>query len=194
MALSDAATTRVLQAATAGDREAADSLMQSIYAELRALAAARLANERPDHTLQPTALVHEAYLKLIDQTRVEWKDRRHFFAVASEIIRRILVDHARMKNAAKRGGGMARVDLDQVSERDHTSAIDHLEMDGALKELAALNERQARVVELRFYGGLEVAAVAECLGVSERTVVGDWQFARAWLQGRLQGGATRGFD
>lgn len=177
--------TLALRAMSGGDGEAAKELLPFIYSELRALAAARLAAERVDHTLQPTALVHEAYLKLIDQSRVEWQDRRHFFAVASEVIRRILVDHARTKKAAKRGGDQRRVGLDGVESPERAGEVDFADIDEALKELAALNERQARIVELRFFGGMEVTEVAALLGVSERTVVGDWKVARAWLQNRL---------
>lgn len=179
--------TVALQTLAAGDGRAADELLPLIYTELRALAAARLADERSDHTLQPTALVHEAYLKLIDQTRVQWRDRQHFFAVAAEIIRRILVDHARAKNAAKRGGDRHRVDLHGMEVSEATSPVDYVQLDEALCDLAALSERQARVVELRHFAGLEVVAVAEVLGISERTVVGDWKFARVWLQKRLGG-------
>ncbi len=183
--------TVTLLAMSAGDRRAADELLPLIYAELRALAALRLANERADHTLQPTALVHEAYLKLIDQTRVQWRDRRHFMAVASEVIRRILVDHARTKKAAKRGGGSKRVDLEAL-QHPAVADADFEAIDLALKELAVLDERQARVVELRYFGGLEVSEVAELLGISERTVAGDWKVARAWLQRRLKGALESG--
>lgn len=181
--------TVALQMLAAGDGRAADELLPLIYTELRALAASRLANERADHTLQPTALVHEAYLRLIDQSRVQWRDRQHFFAVAAEIIRRILVDSARAKNAAKRGGGHRRVDLEGVEDPELASTVDYVQLDEALRELEALSERQARIVELRYFAGLEVLAVAEVLGISERTVVGDWKVARAWLQKRLGGAA-----
>jgi RNA polymerase sigma factor (TIGR02999 family) len=177
--------TVALQMLAAGDQRAADALFPLIYSELRKLAAAKLANERADHTLQPTALVHEAYLKLIDQTRVEWKNSQHFFAVASEAIRRILVDSARAKNSIKRGRDRQRIDLESVGASEPDSLVDFEQLDAALTELAALSERQARVVVLRYFGGLEVPVVASMLGVSERTVVGDWRVARVWLQQRL---------
>ncbi len=169
-----------------GDARAADELLPLVYDELRALASAHLRHERPDHTLQPTALVHEAYLKLVDQTRANWKDRSHFMAVAAEAIRRVLVDHARGRNAGKRtppGKRMSIVDdLDAAVPRE----FDILEIDNALSRLGTLNERQAKIVELRFFVGLTVAETAEVLGVSEGTVKGDWRFARAWLQRELK--------
>jgi len=180
--------TMALQTLSAGDGRAADVLLPLIYGELRALAAAKLARERPDHTLQPTALVHEAYLKLIDQTRVQWQDRDHFMAVAAEVIRRILVDSSRAKNATKRGGGRHRLDLEGVVVPTAGSEIDYERLDLALNELAALSERRARVVELWHFGGLKNIAIADMLGVCERTVDNDWKFARVWLQKRLGGG------
>lgn len=180
--------TRVLGDLAAGDASAANKLLPLIYGELRALAASKMSQERAGHTLQPTALAHEAYLKLVDQTRVQWQGRAHFLAVASEVIRRILVDHARAYRAAKRGGGR-RLSLDadgiEPVAQQSLGGIDLLDLDAALAELGALDGRQARVVELRFFGGLDVRETAEVLGVSERTVKGDWRVARAWLQDRL---------
>jgi RNA polymerase sigma factor (TIGR02999 family) len=161
-----------------------------VYDELRALAAVRLGQERPGHTLQPTALVHEVYLKLADQTQAEFRDPAHFFAVAAEAIRRVLVDHARKRGASKRAAPGPRVtvhgDLDAASGQD----IDLIELDDALRRLAELSPRQARVVELRFFGGLDVPDVARLLGVSENTVKGDWRMARAWLQQQFSAGGA----
>ncbi len=164
--------------------------MPLVYDELRALAQSYLNRERPDHTLQATALVHDAYVRLIRQEDVEWKNRAHFFAVAAQAIRRILVDHARGHQRQKRGGGRERVRLDEdvavLDERD----IDLIALDEALEKLAHLRERQARIVELRFFGGLELKEVAEFLGVSPRTVTGDWQMARAWLRREMRDDTT----
>lgn len=168
-----------------GDRSAAGKLFPMVYDELRALAAARLVQERRDHTLQATALVHEAYIKLIDQTRVTWQSKIHFMAVAAQVMRRILVDHARARDAGKRGGGAARATLTDTVAPSTEPPLDLLDLDAALSELATLDERQARVIELRFFAGLDVAQTAEVLGVSERTIKNDWRFARAWLQHRL---------
>jgi RNA polymerase sigma-70 factor (ECF subfamily) len=178
--------TRLLDELAGGDPSAADRLLPLVYDELRALAAARLAQERAGHTLQPTALAHEAYLKLVDQSRVQWRGREHFLAVASTFIRRILVDHARSYKAAKRGAGH-RVGLD-ASETlvPAEDGVDLIDVDEALIELARLSERQARVVELRFFAGLDVAQTAAVLDVAERTVKGDWAVARAWLRRRLE--------
>jgi len=164
-----------------GDPSAAKRLMPLVYDEFRALAARYLRRERSDHTLQPTALVHEAYLKLIDQTRVNWQGRTHFFAVGAQIIRRILVDHARQHNRQKRGGGAGRVVLDDAVALAPQREEEVLALDEALEKLATLDSRQAQVVEMRFFGGLSVEEVAKVLGVSKRTVEGDWTMARAWL-------------
>jgi RNA polymerase sigma factor (TIGR02999 family) len=162
--------------------------MPLVYEELRALAESYLQRERPDHTLQATALVHEAYMRLVKQEEVEWQSRAHFFAVAAQAIRRILVDHARGHLSAKRGGDRKRVRLDQdlaLPEPD----LDLLALDEALEELARLHERQARIVELRFFGGLSLKEVAEYLGLSSRTIDGDWYMARAWLRSKLREGS-----
>jgi RNA polymerase sigma factor (TIGR02999 family) len=161
--------------------------MPLVYDELRALAESYLRRERPDHTLQATALVHEAYMRLVKQEEVEWQNRAHFFAVAAQAIRRILVDHARGHQSGKRGGDRKRVRLDEdltVPEPD----LDLLALDEALQELAHLHERQARIVELRFFGGLSLKEVAEYLGLSPRTIDGDWHMARAWLRCKLREG------
>jgi RNA polymerase sigma factor (TIGR02999 family) len=178
--------TLVLEQMRKGDKGAADKLLPLVYDEFRALARHYLAQERANHTLQPTALVHEAYMKLVDQTRVDWQGRSHFFAVAAQAMRRILVDHARSRQRDKRGGGRARVVLDEAVALSPQKDEDVLALDEALERLAALDPRQAKVVELRFFGGLSVEEVAEALKVSKRTVEGDWTFARAWLSRELR--------
>jgi RNA polymerase sigma-70 factor (ECF subfamily) len=177
--------TRILKKASRGDASAVNRLMPLVYDELRALAESYLQHERPDHTLQATALVHEAYMRLIKQEDVDWQNRAHFFAVAAQAIRRILVDHARGRQSAKRGGGRKRVCLDQNLALPECE-LDLLALDEALQELARLHERQARIVELRFFGGLSLKEVAGYLGLSARTVEGDWHMARAWLRSQLR--------
>ncbi|MCA9285518.1 MAG: sigma-70 family RNA polymerase sigma factor [Phycisphaerales bacterium] len=179
--------TVLLRAAATGQREDVDALMSAIYSDLRRLAASHMRSERHNHTLQPTALVHEAYVKLVGQRNTDWKDRLHFFAVASRIIRRVLIDHARARDAEKRGGDRTMVNL---ADREVPSAgrdADLLALDEALEELAALDEQQARIVELRYFGGCTVEDVAELLGIGKRTVDRDWQAAKAWLFVRLGG-------
>lgn len=170
-----------------GGRLGADELMPVVYDELRRLAGAYLRQERGDHTLQATGLVHEAYLRLVHQERVEWQGRRHFFAVGAQVMRRLLVDHARRKGSVKRGGDWQRVTLDAASPilGRPLDPLEVLALDRALARLAELDPRQAQVVELRFFAGLDVAEVAEMLGVSKRTVEGDWTHARAWLRREL---------
>lgn len=173
--------TRILADVTAGQRGATDRLLPLVYDELRSLAAWQLQRERRDHTLQATALVHEAYVRLTGRREGHWRDRAHFFAVAAEAIRRILVDHARAKKRLKRGGGRERVPLDGVVLVTSEQEVDLVGLDGALDELARQHPRKARVVELRFFGGLTMEQIAEVLGTTLRTVERDWQFARAWL-------------
>ena len=181
-----AQTTQILLDLAGGDRSAADRLMPLVYHELRALAQRQLQLERPDHTLQATALVNEAYLRLIDQRRVDWKSRAHFFSVAAAMIRRILVDHARSRQTAKRGGPDHKVKLTEAMGASDDTAIDMLALDEALEKLGRLNDRHRKVVELRFFGGLSVDETAHVLCVSPRSVGSDWQMARAWLRQRLQ--------
>jgi RNA polymerase sigma factor (TIGR02999 family) len=181
--------TRILRKASDGDDSAVNRLMPLVYDELRALAESYLQRERPDHTLQATALVHEAYVRLIRQEEVEWKSRAHFFAVAAQAIRRILVDHARARQRAKRGGDRQRVRLDEEVALLEGPDLDLLSLDEAMKKLGRLHQRQARIVELRFFGGLSLREVARVLGVSARTVDGDWSMARAWLRRELRAGA-----
>jgi RNA polymerase sigma factor (TIGR02999 family) len=172
-------TTELLARAGEGQAAALADLTGKVYDELRALAAAYLRRERSGHSLQPTALVHEAFLKLVDAKGLAPNDRRHFFAIAATTMRRVLVEHARTKNAAKRGGGQHRVSLTGI-QASHAEA-EVVALDEAMTRLAAMDERQARIVELRFFGGLTVEEVADLLGVSKRTVEGDWTLARAWL-------------
>lgn len=175
--------TRLLREADSSEAE--DRLYHLVYDELRAIAANRLAAERPDHTLTPTALVHEAYVRLVDQDRVEWRGRAQFFAVAARMMRRILVDHARWRQAVRRGGDRVRVTLDEASGVESEQIHDLLTLHDALERLSALDERQASVVELRFFGGLTVKETAHALDVSGSTVKRDWVFAQAWLQVEL---------
>ena len=169
-----------------GDRDALDKLMPIVYEELRRQAARYLRHERDGHTLQTTALVHEAYVRLIDQAGVRWQNRAHFYAIAAEMMRRILVDHARKRNAAKRGGDALRVTLDEALQSSGPKDLDLIAVDEALTKLAALDQQQARVVELRFFGGLNVDETAEVLGISERTVKRDWSVAKAWIRRELR--------
>lgn len=176
----------VLTRASAGDEAAAAIFMQSLYDDFRRVAAAQLRREPPGHTLQPTALVHEAFLRLIDQRRVSWQGRSHFIAVGAEAMRRILVDHARAANRVKRGGERRRVEMDDrltVSPRDNQDVI---AVDEALNDLAKLDPRQAKIVELRFFGGMTNDEVAHVLGVSRATIDRQWRVVKAWLREQLQ--------
>ena len=173
--------TQLLVAWTAGDRQALDQMLPLVYDELHRLAARYLAAERPDHTLQPTALVHEAFLRLIDQREVDWRNRAQFLGVAAALMRRILVNYARDRSAAKRGGVRDRVSLSLVEAPSHEPDVDLIALEDALERLGALDERKAKVVELRFFGGLTIDEVAEVLAVSRATVEREWSFARAWL-------------
>ena len=177
-----------LKEAGGSDRASAEELLPHVYDELRLLARRYLSRERPGHTLQPTALVHEAYIKLVDQSKVDWQGRTHFFAVGAKVMRHLLIDHARSKGRAKRGGDQQKVTLaDGLTPfgNRQLDTEDLLALNEGLDRLAELDERQARVVELRFFGGLTVPEVALILGVSERTVEGDWAHARAWLKREL---------
>ncbi len=163
-------------------------LMPLVYDELRRLAQRFLRRERADHTLQPTALVNEAYLRLVDQSRVEWQDRAHFYGVAAQVMRRILIDHARAHASEKRGGGSGpRLSLDEALLQPEERAAELLALDEALKLLHETDERKGRVVELRFFGGLSVKETAEVLGVHTATVERDWVVAKAWLYRELAG-------
>lgn len=183
--MTDVQATQLVQQLESGDPAAADQLMPLVYTELRGLAAAFMRREGRGHTLQPTAMVHEAFMRMVDQTRVEWKGRAHFVAVAAQTMRRILVDHARAKKAAKRGGGRVRVTLQADLAISPEREEDVLALNEALEKLQLVDERQARIVELRFFGGLSVKEVAEVLDVSTRTVENDWTMVRAWLRREL---------
>jgi len=178
-------TTQMLVAVSNGDRSAAARLMPAVYDELRLLAARCMTAERLDHTLQPTALVNEAYVRLIDQSSVDWRGRAHFFAIAAEVMRHVLVDHARRRNAAKRGASAQRVTLTESAGVADSDDIDVVALDEALEELNRLNERQRKVIDLRFFGGLTIEEAAHVLEVSPQTVRLDWRMARAWLRQRL---------
>ncbi len=173
-----------------GDREALDSLIPLVYAELRHIAQHYLRNERPGHTLQSTALVHEAYVRLIRQDLPQWQNRAHFFAVAGQLMRQILVDHARAYRADKRGGGVCTLALDEAEEDAQQVDVDIVALDDALKTLSAMDPQQGKVVELKFFGGLSIEDTAEVLGVSSSTVKRDWITARAWLHRELDRSAT----
>ena len=173
--------TGLLLAWRAGDQVAGDQLMQLVYDELKRQAARAMRREDIAHTLQPTALVNEAYLRLVDQTRIEWQNRAQFFGVAAQVMRRILVDHARAANADKRGGGATNLTLDESAVARAAPIVELLALDEALDQLAAASPRQARVIELRYFGGLSVEETAEVLGVSAPTVSRDQQAAEAWL-------------
>lgn len=168
-----------------GSPEALDRLLPLVYDELRAVASRHLQGERPDHTLQATALVHEAFLRLVDQREVTWQNRAHFFGVAAQLMRRILVDYARKANAAKRGGGKL-VPLEEGMEIPVDEPSDLLRIDEALDTLAQMDPRQARVVELRFFSGLTVEETAEAMGISPATVKREWAAAKAWLEHELR--------
>lgn len=178
--------TMVLMQLGRGDAAASERLLPLVYQELRALAASHFRYQQPDHTLQPTALVHEAFVRLIDQTHAEYNGRAHFFAVAATAMRQILTDHARRKKADKRGGEWKKVSLEAAGSKGiATSDIDIVALDEVLSKLQELDPRRHRVVELRFFGGLSVDEAAHVLGVSKTTVESDWRSARAWLSMEL---------
>lgn len=186
--------TQVLQAAAAGDPDAVDRLVPLVYDELHRLAEIALAREESGHTLQPTALVHEAFLVLLGGSTPEWRDRTHFFSLAARLMRRILVDHARRRHAAKRDGGV-RLTLDEsVLRADNTvadRALDLIALDDAMTRLEAVSQRPARVVELRFFAGLDVEETARALAISPASVKRDWTFARAFLLSEIEPGPSR---
>lgn len=177
----DPDVTELLLRWNGGDNQALDALTPLLYKDLQRMAGDALRRERPGHTLSATALVHEAYLRLIDQRRVRWENRAHFFGAAAHIMRRVLVDHARAKTAAKRGGSAEKIGID-----DTLAVVDHLaedvvDLDRALTRLAAVDERKARIVEMKFFAGMTNQEVAAALGISDATVERDWKMARAWL-------------
>ena len=177
--------TRILNEWSDGDANAPERLMPFVYDELRRRARSYLARERSSHTLQPTALVHEAYLRLVDQTRINWQNRAHFFALAANTMRRVLVDHARAHATGKRGGSAVRLSIEDVQIPLEERAAGLVALDEALEELAKFDERKSKIVEMRFFGGLTDEEIAEVLGISSRTVLRDWQAARLWLYREL---------
>ena len=181
------AATELLVAWTGGDAAARERMLPLVYDELRRLAAAYLRRERPGHTLQPTALVHEAYVRLIDQRRADWSNRAQFIGLAAVMMRRVLVNHARDRRAEKRGGGAEHVPLTLAGDSAGGPEIDVLDLHETLDRLAATDDRKARIVELKFFGGLTMDEIAASLGVSVATVEREWKFARAWLYKELAG-------
>ena len=170
-----------------GDKEALDRLMPIVYEELRRQAARYLRKERPGHTLQTTALIHEAYVRLVDQRHVQWQNRAHFFGIASQLMRRILVDHARTKKRVKRGGSDVKVSIDDANVAVKGQDLDVVALDEALQRLAEIDEQQSRIVELRFFSGLTVEETADVMGISKATVKREWSMAKAWLHRELTG-------
>jgi RNA polymerase sigma factor (TIGR02999 family) len=183
--------TRILSSLQQGDGHAADELLPLVYKELRMLAAQRLAQEKPGQTLQPTALVHEAYVRLVDQRRVQWRNRAHFFGVAAQMMRRILVDYARKRRADKRGGAAERVTLtSDIATAPEQNDLDVLTLHESLERLAAFDPQQERIVELRYFGGLTIEETAEVVGVSTATVAREWTIAKAWLRADMSARAV----
>ena len=178
--------TRLLRAWSGGDGDALGRLVPLVYEELRRRARHYMARERPGNTLQPTALVNEVYLRLVDAAEVQWQDRAHFFAVAAQMMRRILVDAARAHGSAKRGGEARRITFDELLAAAPATDLELLALDDAIEALARKDRRKAKVVELRFFGGLSLRETAEALRVSEDTVGRDWNFAKAWLAREIQ--------
>ena len=187
MASSPSEVTQLLQQWSEGRQDALDRLLTEIYGELRVLAASYLRRERPDHTLQPTALVHEAFLKLADQRVVTWQNRAHFFGIAAQAMRRILIDHARAHAAGKRGAGERPMQLDEALLITLPRSADLLALDEALTRLQAFDPQQSRIVELRFFGGLTMEETAEVMRLSPATVGREWVVAKAWLFAELSG-------
>lgn len=179
--------TALLLAWRGGDATARDRLMPLVYAELRKMARRHIARERPGHTIQTTALVHELYLRLVDQERVRWQDRNHFFALAAQMMRRILVDHARKRLNIKGGGNVVLVPLEAAGEVFAKRAAEVVAIEDAVKTLSAVDERKGRIVELRFFGGLSIEETPDVLGVSAGTIMRDWTLAKAWLKREVSG-------
>jgi RNA polymerase sigma factor (TIGR02999 family) len=188
MERSQSEVTRLLQQWGDGRQDALERLLPQVYAELRRLASSYLRRERPNHTLQATALVHEAFLKLVDQRAVRWQNRAHFFGIAAQAMRRILVDHARAHAAGKRGSGEQPVSLDEALVVTSALDVDLLALDEVLTRLSAIDPQQSRVVELRFFGGLTLEETAEVMGISPATVGREWTLAKAWLYAELHPG------
>jgi len=187
MGTSPGDVTQLLRAWREGDPTALEKLTPLVYDDLRRLAYRYIRRERPDHTLQPTALVHEAYLRLADKAQPRWQDRAHFYAVAAQLMRRILVDHARAHHSAKRGHGIPTLSLDEPGAMNTGQGAGIVALDESLTSLAAIDERKSRVIELRFFGGLTIEETAEVLGLSTATVINETRIARAWLFNDLYG-------
>jgi RNA polymerase sigma factor (TIGR02999 family) len=180
------ASTQMLKEWSNGNALVLEELVPLVYMELRKQAARYMRRERPGHTLQTTALIHETYLKLVDQHQTDWKNRAHFFGISSKIMRRILLDHARSKSSEKRGGGAINISLDEdVMATQDPKSVDLIALDEALDRLAAIDEQQARIVELKYFSGLSLNETAEVLKVSRTTVANDWNVAKAWLYREL---------
>jgi RNA polymerase sigma factor (TIGR02999 family) len=178
--------TVLLKQAHQGDENALNELLPLVYDELRRVASNQLRNERGDHTLQATALVHEAYLRLLEQKEVDWQNRVHFFSIAAEMMRRILVNYAIQRNAKKRGDGAAKIELDEAISFSKERELDLVILDETLNELAKFDPGQARIVELRFFAGLTIEETAQALGVSDSTVKREWRSAKAWIMGKMR--------
>lgn len=179
--------TQLLQQYQSGNKDALDAMFPLVYDELRRLAASRLRNERDDHTLQSTALVHEAYLRLIEQHSQTWQNRAHFFGLAAEMMRRILINHAVKRNADKRFGNQTRLALDEMIDFTQGHDVNLIRLDEAMTTLAGFDPNQAKIVELKFFGGLTNEEIAEVIGVSDSTVKREWRIAKAWLHKQLKG-------
>jgi RNA polymerase sigma factor (TIGR02999 family) len=188
--VSTKSVTALLQCWGQGDSAALEKLLPLVYNELRRIANRQLRRERPDHTLQPTVLVHEVYLKLVDQNRMEWRNRAQFYGVAAQLIRRILVDRVRDQRTAKRGAGAVKLTLEEAAFEPAGRDIDLIKLDDALLSLSRKDEQQSRVVEMRFFGGLSIEETAEALGVSASTVKRDWLAAKAWLYRHMSKGTS----
>jgi len=186
MSSSDTGVTQLLVQWSAGDERALESLLPIIYDNLHRLARSYLRRERPDHTLQATALVNEAYLRLVDQKKICWQNRAQFFGVAAQLMRRILVDHARAQRADKRGGDGIKLSLTAADRIARWRNVDLIALDDALKTLAEIDPQQGRIVELKFFGGLTIEETSEVLGISHATVERDWSMARAWLKREIK--------
>jgi RNA polymerase sigma factor (TIGR02999 family) len=184
--------TQLLQRWQEGSNEALEALMPLVYKELKRLAGSYLRRERPDHTLQSAALVNEAYLRLVDQNETRWQNKAHFYGIAAQMMRRILADHARGHNAAKRGAGMPELELNEAMAQAPVRSVDLVDLEGALQKLEKLDSQQGRIVELRFFSGLSIEDTANVLGISPATVKRDWAAARAWLFREV--GARRSFE
>lgn len=180
--------TKLLHEWSSGNAEALPPLLDLVYPELRKIAASRLRGERSDHTLQPTSLVHEAYLRLAHQPGKDWQNRTHFYAVAARVVRAVLVDHARARRRIKRGSGAASVELTEWNASVPAPQVDLLDLDAALAELEAIDAERARIVELRHFAGLSIEETAEVLGISDSTVKRGWLAAKTWIRRRLDGG------